>query len=131
MSARLLPAEVGWSSLPALRVIALGGERLPAVLLRQWLPAGEPQQERRRISFGATSFSQPSDGSSSDSSEDELRHDPRSDSDGSDGDDGPPAHAPRSAYSAEADVGFYQSKSVAIHNNPTDDDDGVGEFDML
>jgi len=91
----------------------------------------QPQQERRRISFGATSFSQPSDGSSSDSSEDELRHDPRSDSDGSDGDSGPPGHAPRSAYRAEADVGFYQSKSVAIHNNPTDDDDGVGEFDML
>jgi amino acid adenylation domain-containing protein len=51
----LLPAEAGWSSLPALRVVALGGERLPAVLLRQWLPAGEPQQERRLLNtYGVT-----------------------------------------------------------------------------
>lgn len=34
----ILPATVNWKCFPALRVVALGGERLPSALIRQWRP---------------------------------------------------------------------------------------------
>ena len=50
----LLPAVAGWSSLPALRVVALGGEQLPAALVRQWLPPDSQQQLRLLNTYGVT-----------------------------------------------------------------------------
>jgi non-ribosomal peptide synthetase component F len=54
----MLPACASWASFPALRVVALGGERLPRALVEQWQPParqdGENQKRRLLNTYGVT-----------------------------------------------------------------------------